>query len=45
MAITNNDRNVQYTRNLYSWKSIDDAITGSNAVKFANELYLPMPQT
>jgi len=44
MAITNNDRNVQYTRNLYSWKSIDDAITGSNAVKFANELYLPMPQ-
>lgn len=33
-----------YARNKFSWKSVSDAIEGSNAVKRMNELYLPMPQ-
>jgi len=33
-----------HKRNSFMWMSVRDAIEGSNAVKLANELYLPIPQ-
>jgi hypothetical protein len=32
-----------YTAKLFSWKSVRDAVNGSDFIKRANELYLPMP--
>lgn len=33
-----------YSKHEFTWRMIRDALAGSNAVKRANEIYLPMPQ-
>ena len=37
-------RNKLYEKNVFSWRSVRDALEGSDTVKRMNELYLPMPQ-
>lgn len=36
-------RRIEYTRKLFSMKQVRDCVSGSDAIKRAGEMYLPMP--
>ncbi|RLB67217.1 MAG: hypothetical protein DRH08_04240 [Deltaproteobacteria bacterium] len=39
----NYSTNIKYDKNIFNWLFVRDAIEGEAAIKFKNELYLPMP--
>lgn len=43
MSSSVNNKNKDWARNRFVWRAVRDAIAGTNAVKRANEVYLPIP--